>query len=497
VRYYKFSLCLLVLYFLFFPFAVVSQTDTGNDQANNPQEIPVTEVRALAAMASPDYLVTAGDVYTLVYTAGTAVVKYSIIVDSTYRIRISNLGIVDAGGKTYLQLKSQVETIVSNNYPLSGVQFVLTQPAAFRVYVRGEVIAAAEVSSVWALSRLSSVLGAKVLTPGASLRDITIRGANGQEKTYDLFKASRFGDLTQDPYLRPGDTITVSRAERIVVIDGAVERPGTYQLLAGENLNELIEGYGNGFTDLADQTRVEIVRYVNGESVAGNKIFLTNDDLHYNFVLQNYDEVFVPENRQLQPVIFVEGAVGVGTEDGAAPTISTKLTVPFSQGEYYSTLVRRNQEWFSAVSDTRNAYIVRGEVHIPINLNPMLYDTSFHSEVLLQPDDTLVIPFRQYFVTVAGAVVNPGRYPYIPDREWDYYIALAGGFVAERNVRQVITITDISGKIQSKTDTITPEAIITAETNAPLYYFNQIAPIITTVLSIISTTITLLALIAR
>ena len=40
--------------------------------------------------------------------------------NSTYKIRVSNLGIVDASGKTFLELKKQVEDIVSKNYPMSG-----------------------------------------------------------------------------------------------------------------------------------------------------------------------------------------------------------------------------------------------------------------------------------------------------------------------------------------------------------------------------------------
>jgi protein involved in polysaccharide export with SLBB domain len=116
---------------------------------------------------------------------------------------------------------------------------------------------------------------------------------------------------------------------------------------------------------------------------------------------------------------------------------------------------------------------------------------------LIEENDTLIIPFRQYFVTVAGSVASPGRYPYIPDREWDYYIALAGGFIPERNSRESITIVDISGKRLGKTDTIVPEAIITARTNRWLYFFNQYAPVITTILTIITTSITAMALINR
>jgi protein involved in polysaccharide export with SLBB domain len=95
-------------------------------------------------------------------------------------------------------------------------------------------------------------------------------------------------------------------------------------------------------------------------------------------------------------------------------------------------------------------------------------------------------------VTVAGSVKVPGRYPYIPDRDWEYYIALAGGFVPTENSWEKVIITDINGKKLKKTDAITPETTITAPTNAFLYYFNQYAPVITTLLTIISSTITVI-----
>jgi protein involved in polysaccharide export with SLBB domain len=473
---------------------------------------------SMLARSSADYRVTPGDVYTLAYAVGTTQFSYVIVVDSSYRIRVSNLGIVNGAGKTFVQLKSEVEAVVTNNYPLSGVQLVLTEPSVFKVYVKGEVPAAGEVPA-WALSRLSSLIKpltvineedayrlSDSLTPFASLRDVSIRSSNGQTRVYDLYKAQRLGDLSQDPYLRPGDEITFNRIKRSVTIIGEVERPGTYQLLDGENIKELIESYGSGFSPVADKTRLEMVRLINSKDIAGDKIFLTESDIANNYVLENFDEVTVPVITQLQPVMFVEGAVvdtgqllGDIDDTTTAASVasdlipSNRLVVQFNKGETYASLVRKNIKWFSAVSDTQDAYIIRGDEQIPINLNPMLYDASYRGEVFVQENDILVIPFRQYFVTVAGSVINPGRYPYIPDRDWEYYIALAGGFIGERNARQNVTITNLNGKRLKKTDAITPETVITANTNHPLYYFNMYAPVITTVFTILTTFLTLQA----
>jgi protein involved in polysaccharide export with SLBB domain len=543
---------------------------------------------AQLALSTPDYPVTAGDVYTLAYLAGSQGVDYTITVDTGYRIRVSNLAVINAAGKTYNELKAQVESVVTTNYPMSGVQFVLKTPAVFKVQVKGEVKTAGEVSA-WALARLSSLSGHA--TSYGSLRDVSVTSSNGVTKTYDLFKAGRMGDMAQNPYLRPNDVVSFNRVERRVMVSGAVERPGTYQLLEGENLRELVDGYGNGFTAVADKTRMALVRYNSGESISGdriilkekdylgdfvlydldsisvppitalrpaltlnreerritlegavrrpgtyelmpeetlkdlievygdgftpladiarieltrfvngqdkvgNKIYLTEEAVEGNYSLENYDVITIPARESGRPVLFVEGAVVVSDEGDL--TASNRLTVRFEPGENYGPLVRRNMGWFSAVSDTRNAYILRGDERIPIDLNFLLYNAESRSPYNLEPNDTLIVPFRQYFVTVSGAVINPGRYPYIPDRNWEYYVALAGGFKKDQNTFKKVTIRGASGQKMSKSSNIIPETMINAETNSFLYHFNQVAPIITTTLSIVTTFISIQMLMSR
>jgi protein involved in polysaccharide export with SLBB domain len=206
------------------------------------EQAPDTQTQM--AISSPSYPVTSGDVYSLSYMAGASPVTYMITVDYSYRIRVSNLGIINVAGKTYQQLKRDVETIVSNNYPLGGAQLVMLKPGAFSVYIKGEVGHAAE-RTTWALGRLSSLVNSS-LTEYSSIRNVMVTSADGRAKTYDLFKAQRFGDISQDPYLRPGDVITVSHIDRKVSVYGEVERPGTYELLPGEHIRELIGNYANG-----------------------------------------------------------------------------------------------------------------------------------------------------------------------------------------------------------------------------------------------------------
>ncbi|MBP3710384.1 MAG: SLBB domain-containing protein [Treponema sp.] len=471
-------------YFLFIAIGMYLQGALFADDAQESTNL----YRAQLAMSSTDYLVTAGDVYTLSFSANNTAVSYPILVDTSYRVRVANITTINVEGNTFLRFKQRVEELVTQNYHMSSVQFVLTSPAVFQVTVKGEVSQTAACEA-WGLMRLSDVIKNN-LTPYSSTRNVVITSSNGISKTYDLFQAERFGDLSQNPYMRPGDVVTIGRMSRKVTLDGAVERKGTYELLDGENLQQLIYYYGGGFDSFADVSRIVLTRMLNPANPAGEKIYLDEKAVSSNYELLSYDSVNVSAYSELKPVMFIEGAIN--SAEGTTLYASSRLVITFDEGENYSTLVSRLQTFFTAESDVSNAYVIRNGKVIPLNVGKMLYDASYYSEETIKRYDTLVIPFKQYFVTVAGAVMNPGRYPYIPDRTWEYYIGLAGGFLLEKNRGRSVKIQDISGKKMRKTELITPETTITASTNSFTYYFNQYAPVITTVLSAVSTTVTIL-----
>lgn len=451
----------------------------------NPTVVPTPQM----AMSTPDYPVTAGDIYLLAYAAGSTPVTYKISVDTTYRIRISNLAVINAKGLTFVELKKQVEDIVSKNYPLSGVQFILEVPSVFTVTLKGEVKDTTTIKA-WGLTRLSSVIF-PYFTDYSSDRNVTITSMDGTVNQYDVFKAIRFGDLKEDPYLRPGDTVTVQRSERKVLIDGGVERPGIYDLLPGDNLKNLINIYGGGLSPDADISRIELKRKQNSAFKSGETLYLNGDSIAEDFELLNYDMVEIGEISQLKPVMFIEGAIN--TSVGTSPETSEKFSVEFTQGENYGFLIRRVKELFSNISDLKRAYIIRENRMIPIDASLCLYDSDYYTTETVQPNDTLMIPFIQSFVTVAGAVNKPGRYPYIPGRDWEYYVGLAGGFQSGVNAFEAVKITDLNGNKLKKTDEITPETTITASTNSFTYYWGKYAPVVTTVLSAVSTIFTIMA----
>ncbi len=356
------------------------------------------------------------------------------------------------------------------------------------VFVTGEVSKATPVP-ITGLTRLADVI-APLMTQYSSIRDVTVKKREGGERTYDLFRAERYGELDQNPYLLPGDEVRVSRAQFVVSLNGEVRRPGTYQLLAQDTLESLITQYADGLTEKANSARITMVRFISASTAVGEKLQV-DFTATPAFALRHLDAIQVPPYQDLLPVAWFEGAIGVSGQ-GSAPQAAQRLPYTFFPGETVSQAVQSLRKSFSEVSDLANAYISRKGERLPVNLSRFLYDRDDKGDMALQANDIIIVPFRQFFVSVSGAVRYPGRYPYVPDRTWEYYVGLAGGLDTERNANQALTIYDVKSKAQPKDRIIQPEDNIVAAANSFTYNFYRISSILTTILSVASLIIALL-----
>lgn len=361
---------------------------------------------AQLAMAEKDYKVTAGDVYTLSFYQNGTGNSYTIIVDSTYKIKIANLGAINCENLSFIQLKKNIEVLVMRNYPLSVVSFAMLQPSVFNVLIKGEVFSAHE-TKAWALTRLSDILPAAELTEFSSTRNIKIKNTNGKTKTCDLFKAQRNADFSENPYLRPGDEIEFFKTDRKVSISGSVERAGTYELLKDENLFELINIYAKGATKTANLLRIRLLRFEDSENQAESHkkiIYLNKDSMEKNFSLADMDSVYIPDQNEIQSSIEVKGVIK-NPANGHSETDAynarsyniyrRKLT--FFATETYSSLLRRNRDLFTVFSDLENTYIQRSSEQIKLQADKILDDFSFENEIFVQKDDEMIVPFKALF----------------------------------------------------------------------------------------------------
>lgn len=353
------------------------------------------------AMSIPNYPVTAGDVYDLVFAVGATPVHYTIPVDTSYRIRVANLGVITCANLTYNQLKEQVEHLVSQNYPMAGPQFVLANPSVFLVSLEGEVKQASE-KKAWALTRLSSFIASNT-TEYSSERNVTIVSANGKKNVYDLYKARRDGDFSQDPYLRPGDKIIIGRTERLITISGSVERPGTYEPLPHENLHELLYKYASNTTKTADLSRIRLIRIGDGKEHLETVQYLSEEDVNANFALVDKDKIFVPDWRDVQPFVELKGIIKnpITFEfdpngHGGANSTMYKTRITFYVGENYASLVRRIENYFTVFSDLKAIFVERNGKEIILDADRILQDMNFESPYQVERNDVIVVPYLPF-----------------------------------------------------------------------------------------------------
>ena len=392
---------------------------------------------------SPDYLVTPGDIYTLSYNALGATVRYTIVVDPTFNVRVSNLGVIDAEGKTFFEFKKEVEEIVSSNFPMSGVQLVLSVPGPYKIVVRGEVSSVVE-RKLTGLVRVSEIVAAYG-TKYASSRFVTIEDAKGSVSRYDLFLAQRFGDLSQNPYVRPNDIVTIERAGRRVSIGGSVERPGTYELTETENLKRLVEYYAGGLDPLADTSHITLTRSISDSAKAGEVFYLKETSISDDYALVNLDSISIGSVKSLKNTIFINGAVRVQIAETLEGEVATKnIRYEFEEGETYLDFIRNHRDWFTDVADFERSYLYRKGQRLPIDIYSMLFNKEYSDDSLkLEPEDTLVIPFRQYIV-VRGEVSS------VVERELTGFVRVSeivAAYGTKYASSRFVTIEDAKGSV--------------------------------------------------
>jgi polysaccharide biosynthesis/export protein len=429
-------------------------------------DVPISpSERLFSAISNTAYPVTPGDSLLLVYSDGKTPISLTLQVDGAYRVVIPSIGTVDGRGKTVTGFVKDIETLVQTYLPFSVPRVSLSGTGSFTVVVRGEVTSTREVPA-WGLSRLSSVVANA--TPYASTRKVQVTRADGSVATYDLYKALREGVVNQNPFVSAGDTITLLPAERIVTLIGEVVRPGVYQLLSGETLVELISNYGGGLLPSANSREVLVQRFSMDKAspLVVNKVDTTTRS---RFVLEHLDEVRVNRLPVGSSAVSIEGAVSATTvtqQPSSSLSSSGKLFYQFYPGETIFEMFTAISHRFSTVSDLAGVYLQRGNTLIPINVQAILSGKEEgQSNLVLAEGDRFVVPFNQLFVTVAGGVLKPGNYPYLPDKMASYYITMAGGFDPVKNRNGDFAVVGKNGEKLSKDGIIMPESVITAKMN--------------------------------
>lgn len=419
-----------------------------------PREI--SEIDVLLASSDPEYVVRAGDVISVSYIEKAQQSPVTIQLQVPYDgvVRIPSIASIMAGGRKFLDVKSEIEEVLLRNNRFSEPVVSLSGLGVFSVSVGGKVRLSTEVA-VNGLFRLSDVL--YLTDSNSSLRNVLVSKADGSSRSYDLYAALYEGSSENNPRLEPGDRITFTKAGRTVSLSGAVKAPGSYQLVSGENLKSVISHYSDGLVGNVEE--VVVYRATEGNFEKGITVPVDQD-----FELLDGDRIEVAAAVPVLQSVSVEGALmSTNTMNLITGNRYERYYYTFADGETVSDLLSAMQSFFIDSSDLGNASLKRNGETISLDLEAILFDGAEAGSMKLQAGDIIVIPFSQMFVSVTGAVVNPGVYGFIPGKTADYYINLAGGLSTSAKKSGDMVVRDKSGQIVPENSVIAPESVINIE----------------------------------
>ena len=324
--------------------------------------------------------------------------RLKLMIDLEGRAFIPKVGYVAVADKSLTAVRTAIKQKVRGNYPGLSFDLTVVTPRTFLIHIV-ENVKHPGTFPAHAIDRVSTVLARAGVIAAASRRRITVHHRSGPDSTADLVKYELTGDTSFDPYLLDGDVVRVPFPVTQVQISGAVRRPGTYEVVATKDIQELVELAGGLAPNAAQAMPIRIVR-----RNARQQDSYLDVPVGGNVALIDDDQVLVRGTDDLQRTVLLLGAV-VGSDPLDSATTSRRL--PFVEGDTVWSLIDR-AGGIKAPGDLRRSYIARpspkGQDLVPIDLDALLVRRDFKADKPIAMGDTIVIPPMQYSVMVEGAV---------------------------------------------------------------------------------------------
>ena len=237
-----------------------------------------TSLSALGDLPLPnDYKISLKDQFRIILSGSRdQIFNLNVNLDGT--ILFPELGSVYVAGLTFKEVKDKLSNMVDQSYIGVNIDISLKNLSAKKVTIVGAV----NTPGTYLINPFSTITGALAYSGGiseiGSLRNIKLIRNNGKVFSFDLYQLLINGDRSNDLTIEAGDTILIGAAKQFIEIEGAVNRPGTYEVLEGEGLNDIVN-FALGFTSTANKSNIAISYLdLNSASV----ITKTNTDLDHN-----------------------------------------------------------------------------------------------------------------------------------------------------------------------------------------------------------------------
>jgi protein involved in polysaccharide export with SLBB domain len=214
---------------------------------------------AIGPAVPPDYLVNAGDeLYIQIGGPFEAEIRQQVRRGGD--ITLPRVGSIRVAGVTAADLAGFLKTKLESQFKNIQVSASFVSLHGMRVYVTGFVESPGP-HVVDSLSTLASAIAAAGgPSEGGSYRLAELWRKGQRITSFDLYELLVRGDKSKDVGLTADDVIRVAPASSFqVALTGSVNRPGVYELLPSEGLNDALQ-FAGGFTPVADRSRLATVQ---------------------------------------------------------------------------------------------------------------------------------------------------------------------------------------------------------------------------------------------
>lgn len=411
----------------------------------NPQLTPTFPLEE--PLDPKKYICGRGDTFELNFW-GQQNFRLRATVDLEGRTFISKIGYVDIVGKTLAQARDIMKKLVRRYYPGLNFDMSLVAPRTFMVHVVG-FVPHPGLNVANPLERVSAVLAKSGGVSDGSRRRIEIARRDGSRATADLVMYDLTGDTKYNPFVMDGDVIRVPFPGVVVTISGAVKRPGSFELIASQDLRELLDLAGGFRSTLTTSLPVRVIHRDEQQHAAEEKLAFGANGSLPEYKLHDQDSVIVPSVAELQRSVLLIGPVVGGT---AADEVTTVRRLAYFEGATVRQLIE-GAGGLGASADLKNAYIRRsGGATENVDLERLLVLRDFSADRPVRIGDSIVVPQKRRGVIVEGAVMHPGIIPYNPAFGGSEYIDTAGGPSKDARGRSSYQLISSDGHARRLTD---------------------------------------------
>ena len=370
-------------------------------------------------------------------------------------INIKNIGKLNVAGLTLneasLIIKSKVDAVLIG----TDAYINLDQIRDINILISGN----AKNPGIYTLTGNSNILQALSAAGGVnefgSYREINLVRNGKILETLDVYDLLIDGNYNLKKRLRSGDVVFVQSRKNVISIDGAIKRPGKYEITDDEFLDSAIK-FSNGIKQTADLQNISLERMLDGtlksipiQNVSQfNSISPVEGDLIY---VREYSyrtasvlgAVYKPGSYTMAAGETIEDLVDKagGFTENAYPfgavyenedaKIINKKAQELLYEEFLDNIIALSQ--LNIGQDFDLTPILNLTVEMK-NMTPSgrivvdLLNENSQEYLNVRAGDTLLIPEKTNSVFVYGEVSSEGAISFTPDKGVEYFVNKSGGY---------------------------------------------------------------------